>query len=455
MAYISTNCPLYALTIGRICGHPTSTAAEDMLTRTSSEGTRRHHDPCLAQEITDILLPLNLTGYHWIFAHARSSSNGQRSITIHDSLDMVSGLRPSHTTQICYFLEVLGHYHPAFQGSWPSTLSYGRTIRQVTDDCGPFTVWGMRRIWTGKNRLYSSEDPVKLGERIRLTGMREIFHILANSPVETSMHLQSDMIQLAETEVPNYASLDYASHTENLSKLECFATILLHPQPIYRKEDVDRRINYSLYVLRARAVGMHVPGERKNESSLKCRLSNRIYDKAGFLSEPPHIPQAAHLLFSDDRHRLSLANDIETRFDLVIVISNASNVHTCQLLYTMWRDTFDNVPCRVSIGDVNTAHTPHGTLEHPAWVSLDLDVPLDTNTRGQPQKHEGESLHTLLGSLHGLHPKRVLFLQHGVYSLTSSNATWGHMNQRYPDIDFHLTTLMLEAHDESLFPSSV
>jgi hypothetical protein len=153
----------------------------------------------------------------------------------------------------------------------------------------------------------------------------------------------------------------------------------------------------------------------------------------------------------------TLADDVYYRFNSVIVVCNKPIAKgEDNLLYDTWRNTFDTVLSRTSIRDISTLSSQQPFLEHPLWGSIAPGVYAKPLRDSQSQKTVDEHLHALLGRLHdSSSAKRVLVLQHGVCSFTSNNTTWGDMNHRYPNVNFHLTTVMLDAADSHIFPLSV
>jgi hypothetical protein len=71
-AYICITSPLYMYTLMSVIGQPTSMVIQNAINNILDNGLDPNIDIPFSNDITHLIIPLNLTGTHWIFVHVRN-----------------------------------------------------------------------------------------------------------------------------------------------------------------------------------------------------------------------------------------------------------------------------------------------------------------------------------------------------------------------------------------------
>jgi hypothetical protein len=272
----------------------------------------------------------------------------------------------------------------------------------------------MRKLLTGSAPLRFSQDCAKLGNDIRRLGMREIFHIIVKSPVATLCRQQEDMVILGvctKVDTFDYAAIDYAPHNEHFQRRLCIVAILSRIWPRNKAERITVMDLVRLAMIRGSAVGIRGT-QHAWRGAITTRGIDDFYDNRIGFANAEDIPHATRSLFSDNRHRYTTADDFHHRFDLVVVVCNKPIAKDeDSLLHCVWRNNFDAVLNRVSIGDISKLSSQEPSLEHPLRGSIAPGVYAKPLRGSQSQNTVDDHLHALLGRLYDYSSaKRVLFL---------------------------------------------
>jgi hypothetical protein len=160
-AYISTSSSLYVRTLRCWIDDPTSTVIEDAIRNVVANGPDEDPGLNFRAETRSFVLPLNLSGNHWTFAHICKPVEGPKTIRVYDSLRPRCSITRRQLHHLAQFVELIGQYYPNFMGTWHGTIAYGQTVTQTTSDCGPIAAWGMRTILTGSTLDPECDNPIE------------------------------------------------------------------------------------------------------------------------------------------------------------------------------------------------------------------------------------------------------------------------------------------------------
>ena len=376
-AYMPTDHPLYARCFGHIANGTPATAVEAAFTRMAAEGKTARHDPNLPPNTTTLVMPLNLTGNHWFFIVASRLTDNIRQITFYDSMASGCQVAPDEDRTVRRFMELIGEYHESFQGPWDTDATYGNTVTQITHDCGPICVWGMRRILAGRTTDVILKDAIGFGIALRTLGMRELYTIITEGPKENLARIQNEVLSMPrEADQVKIVSLkdDYTPYLKQLSArlaLEAVFTTLRTSRP---HSWTQMKIVEFDYLFRAgtKAIGVAINDKTSFSQMNKYDLLSTIAFNSSLqlrsntfatIRNIQLIPELALDLFSDDRHRYCNEDDIRREYDLVIVAVRSSGASPTESyknvaqakedeglkLYATWATIFDRVPKRTEV----------------------------------------------------------------------------------------------------------
>jgi hypothetical protein len=462
--YIPTTSGIYMNTLRRIIGDPTSRVIEDAYTKVAAKGRIEAYDPKLKGDTQTLVFPLNLSGTHWVFAHVSSSTQSPRTIRIYDSLRNKCAVTLSQLHYIIQSIQLIGRYNPSFAFDWNGTIAYGRTVTQILPDCGPIVVWGMRTVLTGRIVDFDCDNPIKFRDNIRLSGIREIYHIFVKSTREELLRVQRDMIQL-------HKSTDPAQHTNVTLKGRDYFSAYFRAVTLdgaisavissIRTHGIPPTPQMVEWLLLARWEGIGFPKSDVNLLRFTIDYFNFDLDR----ETNPHALTTG--LFFYNHHLSSPADDLHDTFHLVLAVVRQSNNRSVSALlrsefefqdqkanydtiahqlYRQWSSVFDRVRTRFKFG-------PTGNVTYPYhWDTYLMGVRSSNSSLGNPRladSHmpEDKRIDKLLRSCADAHTRpRVLFLQAGADGITTQNDTWRSFIEQYPTIDLNLTTVARSTH---------
>lgn len=173
MDFISPGNKFYQQFLGRA-------GSKEMLEEALASETLPLSGPSLKN--TDAMVGIwNPTNTHWVMFVA-SAAGEERSITLYDSCSRHSSTWKK-TNMLPLVMELMGRFHPEFQGEWPEVIQERKTIRQKADDCGPFSIYGARCILAGK-KIEVHKKSKAFGRHLRTKYVGEIRALIEGDPFD-------------------------------------------------------------------------------------------------------------------------------------------------------------------------------------------------------------------------------------------------------------------------------
>jgi hypothetical protein len=115
-AYICITSPLYMYTLMGVIRQPTSMVIQNAINNILDNGLDPNIDVPFSNDITHLIIPLNLTGTHWIFVHVRNNEY-TRIVDIYDTIQGGCQATKMQLHHVHQFLVLLSYYRLMFSGA--------------------------------------------------------------------------------------------------------------------------------------------------------------------------------------------------------------------------------------------------------------------------------------------------------------------------------------------------